>query len=414
MRVGDNIVAAREAERAVQAFPSSTFARICLAMALHYNEVSVDSLQRVVDDVLSLDSLNIIAAVMRATILEADRRPNDAALAWARVAALRGDSLELAITAVEHLVRLDHPALAATVVTTLIKGHPTEPRLRRFLFRLDVSLQRWQAAAALGDSLEAEDAEFRADSSYAIRHVEALRMIGDTLSALAKSARAVKLHPGDGRLYLQYVQLVGSENGVMLDRGIKLFPDLPELRVLAARVARAAGNKGAELAALRDAVRNDPSMAQGFLRIAEIWFQDNHADSALAALRKAPREGPSTELLRTYVEGRGMQLVRAASDTMPESFHAAVGFFVLADSVDSRDDSRSLIVASMLQLAQSELAVAAKARSCPGVRRADEALIGSAAVLARGVGTGSAADELRDAQVKLRAAVGNASKVLCG
>ena len=55
--------------------------------------------------------------------------------------------------------------------------------------------------------------------------------------------------------------------------------------------------------------------------------------------------------------------------------------------------------------ARSELVVAARALDCDGLHRSDALLLRAADHLARGVGAGTAAEELAQAQQAMRAAV---------
>jgi predicted Zn-dependent protease len=411
-RIADFDGAVRAAELAVRSYGSSTLARTCLALALRFHGAGADSVGRVTDDILVLDSLNIVAAVLRASVLLSLDRPALAALAWARVVDLRPDSLDLGLTAVEHILRLQKPGLALEESRRLAATHRGEPRVRRLMFRAQVALGQWADAAALGDSLEAVDAEFRDDSSYSYRHVEALRLTGDTLSALARSARAVRQHRGDVDLYLQYVKLITSEHAIALPRGLALFPESPELHVLAARASLAGGKRRDAIVSLNTAVVRDTTLVQGFLQIAELWFEEGEPDSALAAIARVPRGG-SADLLRAYAMSRGRQMVRAASDTTPATWRRAAGLFALADSLDSQDDTRSLIAASTLELARTELVAAINGRTCPETMRASNALQTAGDALDRGVGNGSSATELRTAYDALRASIENALKVLC-
>jgi len=222
----------------------------------------------------------------------------------------------------------------------------------------------------------------------------------------------VKRHPGDVGLYLQYLKLVTGENAAALARGLAFFPGSSELHVMAARSAVSAGRRRDAIASLSAAVGTDPFLLQGFLQMAELWFEEGQPDSALAAIARAPRQG-ATDLLRAYAIARGRQLIRAASDTTPLAWKRAVSLFAMADTLDSQSDSRALLAASTLQLARSELVVATQVKACPEASRASDALHLSSATLDRGVGEGSGATELYEAYGALRAAVDNAVKILC-
>lgn len=404
--------ATKSAEAAVALYPRSTLARTCLTVALRQSGVDPDSVNKVADAVLAIDSLSIIAAVVRARSL-AQQKSSAAVDAWDKVVRLRPDSLDLAIAGVEELLRMQEAARAVDACRLLAEVHKGEMRVRRLAFRGYISLSRWKEAAALGDSLDYEDVAFRSDSSYAIRHIEALRLSGDTLSALSKSARSVKEYPGDLSLYLQYVQFVKSEGLSVFPRGLALFPGSSDLHVLAARDAVAAGKKREALASLEAAVQSDTTLTQGFLQMAELWLGEKEPDSAVAVISRAPRTGPRAELLRTYAMARGRQMIREAPDTAFTTWRRALTLFSVADSVDSRDDTRGLIAASSLQMARGSLVVASKSHDCPNATRASDALGITAAMLGLGVGDGESADQLRQAYDEMRPLAEKAVKTLC-
>jgi tetratricopeptide (TPR) repeat protein len=403
------------AEAGVQAYPTSTFARTCLLAGLLWVGERADSVLRVADQILGLDSLNVLASVARASALQAVNRPADSERAWLRATDLRPDSVDLGVSATDAMLKLPRPGSALALTKKYSAVDEREPRLKRLRFRAWYALSSWKEAVALGDSLDAaDDTEFHDDSSYAVRYVDALRQTGDSIGALAISARSVKRYPGDARIYSQYVALVGGESGAALPRGISRFPSEPEFYVIAAKNARDAGKRKEAIAATAAAVRADPSLSQGYLQMAELWFEEQQPDSALAVLRRAPRTGEGLEMLRSYAIGRGARVLRAAADTSMGVQRLAVSFLVLADSIESRDDSRSYVTAGMLQLARSELVMAATSRECEAVRRADTYLVTSEGFLARGVNTAANSTEgFKQAHDAMRAAIDNALKVLC-
>ncbi len=412
-RQSDPARAAAMAASAVASYSSSTLARTCLAVALASLNAPPDSVLAVTAAVLALDSMSIIAAVLHAEQLSALKRAKEAAGAWTRIVNQHADSLELGFRALNWMLRLYRPSDAVPTARLLLTKFPGEPGLRRLLFGAFSSLSDFKNAAALGDSLDAIDPEFRDDSVFEASHIVALRAVGDTLGAVAKSARSAKLHPNDPVIYLEYLQLVAGENGSAIRRGLEKFPDVPELHVLAATSARTVGNAASEIASLREAVRLDSLMTRGYLRMAELWFSAHRLDSALATLARTPRSGDGADLLRAYAIGRGMQVLRSATDTTADTWHTTISLFALADSVDSRTDTRSLIAATTLQLAQRELVTASKTHQCADTKNASKALSWADAAISRGVGDDASASELRDAYSKLSVAAESFSKSYC-
>jgi hypothetical protein len=428
MRAGEVTRAIRAAEEAVALYPASTLARTCLAASLrlrgvvvsgghtdggngeHSAGVTPDSVVRITDAILSRDTSNVVATVIRARSLT---QPAAVADAWERVAILRPDSLELALLAVEELLRLQQGPRALAISQQLRELHTENLELRRLNFRGYIAQSRWAEAAALGDSLDYQDVAFRSDSSYALRHIEALRLSGDTLGAVAKSARSVKEYPGDLALYVQYVQLIKGEDAAAFPRGLAAFPQSTELHVLAAREAVAAGKRREALTSLSAAGESDTTLTQGYLQMAELWLGENQPDSAVAAIARAPRSGARAELVRTYAIARGRQMIRQVEDTSLVEWRRALHLFSVADSIDSREDSRGLIAATQLRSARGALLLASKSRDCALAATALRSLDTTAALLERGVGDDATGTQLREAHDEMRPFVAETIKRYC-
>jgi len=408
----DRVTAVREAEAAIRAYPAAVIARDCLLAALTDERTGADSLLHVAEAALAVDSVNTFAAVARARALEALRRSRDAVMQWERIATAHADSLDLGRQTVEAFLRLQQPATAVRQADTLEARHGRDADLQRFRFRGYVGMARWSQAASLADTLDLEDAVFRADSNYASRHIEARRQLGDTVGALELAARAIRRFPQDGRLYLQYVQLVQAEQPAALPRGVLRFPEVPELHLLTAQTARRNGDRSTALRALRNAIQRDARRVTAYLQLADLYGELSMPDSALAILRRAPRDGEAGETVRAYVLARGLLAVRSVADSAPPAHGRGVALLQLADSMASREESRAMVTAALLQLARAHLVVAERSRGCPDVEAAGKALREAALLLERG--TGPTAGELTAAYEAMRNAGQAAGRVLCG
>ncbi len=366
-RTGRRAAAVAEAQQAIARYAPAALARLCLAEIMITNGTDIPAALRLATEVLAQDTASVIAATIKAQAHTALGH-REASAAWARVLALRADSLELATTAAEELLRLDHAAAAAALPR--VRGlHPDAAEPRRQHFRALYLVGAWAAAAPLGDSLDAGDDLFRDDPAMTRRLVDAHLQSGDTITAVARAATGIRRHPSDDQLYGRYAELIEIERARAIPRGLGLFPASDILRLLQARVARASGNSADEKAALAAVLTLQPQDVPVALRLSELWWSEGQPDSALQVLGRAPRAGDHTDLLRATALGRGQTLLRTMSAATPaRAIQLAVAFVGLADSVRSAPDSRALLVAGLLHSATRRLSLAAETRACPAAR----------------------------------------------
>jgi predicted Zn-dependent protease len=411
---GDRATAVREAEAAIRTYPYATIARDCLLSALLDGSGDARTLLAVADTTLGIDSTNTVAAVTRAQALEALKRSAPAVQAWERVYALHPDSAQLASSATEALLRLQEPARALRQIRAMQARFGARAEFRRLAFRAHTSLNQWPAAAAVGDTLERDDATFRADSNYVTRYIEALRQVNDTLTAIEISARAVRRHPGDARIYGQYLALITAEQSVVLPRALARFPNVPDFRLLAANTARKSGDRQAAIANTKAAVESDSATLQPYLALAEDYLQLQLADSAVRVLQRAPRGGTDRERLRSYALARGVALLRSATgDTITPVQKAALVMISLADSLRSADDSRGVIAAAALQQARVYLIAAGRTKACTDLDPMNALLALASTAVTSGIGDGPSATEIQGALAAMLGAGDQARALYC-
>ncbi|MBY0490143.1 MAG: hypothetical protein K2R93_09915 [Gemmatimonadaceae bacterium] len=411
---GDHATAVREAEAAIRAYPAATISRACLLSALLNGGGAAGTLLAVADTTLGIDSTNTVAAVTRAQALEALKRTAPAVQAWQRVYALHPDSAQLASSATEALLRLQEPALALRQIRAMQARFGPRAEFRRLAFRAHTALNQWPAAAALGDTLERDDPTFRADSNYVTRYIESLRQTNDTLTAIEVSARAVRRHPGDARIYLQYLAVITAEQPVVLPRALARFPNVPDFRLLAANTARKSGDRKTAIENTKAAVVSDSATLQPYLALAEDYLQEQLADSAVRVLQRAPRGGSDRERLRSYALARGVGLLRGGGgDAITASQRTALAMLTLADSLRSAEDSRGVIAAAALQQARAYLIAAGRTKACTDLDPMNAMLALASTAVTTGIGDGASAIEIQGALTAMLGAGDQARKLYC-
>jgi tetratricopeptide (TPR) repeat protein len=184
----------------------------------------------------------------------------------------------------------------------------------------------------------------------------------DQYRAIATLARAVATYPGDARLYALYAQYIRTEADTVVPRGLAMFPKSAELLTLNANMLRARGKLAESLASTKKAVALDSTISDGDLAIAQLELQVGQVDSALISLHHSLGRGSDSALVAQFALTEGNTLYRAASGTKTSSdFGAALNYLTFADSVRSTSQSRFLVGAAALGMAQSAVVEAGKA-----------------------------------------------------
>jgi tetratricopeptide (TPR) repeat protein len=144
-------------------------------------------------------------------------------------------------------------------------------------------------------------------------------------------------------------------------RGLALFPRSADLLALNAKDLRTKGKIQESLDATKQAVALDSTMAQGQLTVAQLEIELGRPDSALAALHRAIAAGEDTALVGQFALAKGNTLYRAASGTKSSSdFSLAYRFLTFADTVRSSVQSKFLVGAAALGVAQAAFTEAPK------------------------------------------------------
>src|SRR6185436_1379898 len=96
------------------------------------------------------------------------------------------------------------------------------------------------------------------------------------------------------------------------------------------------------------------SMSQGQLMVAQLEFELNRPDSALAALHRAVATGRDSALVAQFALSKGNALYRTANGTKTSTdFAIALRLLAFSDSVRPTEQARFLLGASALGVAQA-------------------------------------------------------------
>ena len=374
-----NWSAALAAARAgVAAYPQSTIARICLIRALGATGAPAADVLAVAEQVLELDSTSYHALGSAALALDSLHRNTEAAGYWLRLARTDTTDMELALRVLQGLGRGDNWRVAEDLATRVSDAHPENVELLRFKWRSAFENRNWVPALAAGEAMLERDANAVVDPVFFQRLATAYRSNGEPVKAVSIAARGVAAFPKEAALYALYTQFVREEADTVLPRGLARFPKSAELLALKARDLRSHGKVAESLEAMQGAMAADSTLGgEAHLMIAQAQLDLGRPDSALTALRAAIAQGGDSTRVAQFAFARGNALYRAANGTKSSTdFALALRFLSFADSVRSSMQSRFLVGAAALGVAQRALTEAPsdkdKAHSCELARLGSE------------------------------------------
>jgi tetratricopeptide (TPR) repeat protein len=361
LREGKGSEAVSQARAGVNAYAQSTLARTCLVWALRSTHAPAGEVLSVSQQVLAVDSLNPHAIEGAAVAFDSLRRRDDAARMWVRLFATDTANIELAQRIANALIDGANTRTAESFLLPLVAAHPDSLTLVRLEWRAAFENKSWDNAIKAGEMLLAADDFARRDSTFHVRLATAYHANNAPYKAVETLSRAVPLFPGDARLYALYTQYVRAEADTAIPRGLALFPKNGQLLAMQARDLRTRGKLQESLDAARQAVTLDSTLSQGQLMVAQVEMELGHPDSALASLHRALDQGEDTAVVAQFALAKGNSLYRAAGGTHTSGdFSLALHFLALADSLRTSPQSRLLLGAAALGVAQAALTEAPK------------------------------------------------------
>jgi tetratricopeptide (TPR) repeat protein len=382
MRAGAGTQALQHARAGIAAYPAATLARVCLLGALRGMGASVTQVATEAEHLLAHDPGSPFALEAAAVSYDTLKRRADAATMWLRLQATDSANLELAERVISAMAEGGNARAAEPLIVRLVKEHPDNLRLLRQEWRIAYDVRNWGLLISAGEAIFAKDSAARADSTFHLRLATAYRNNGQTFKAIETVAQGVNRFPKDQRLYALYTQFVKEEADSVLPRGLMLHPTSAELLALNAKELRARGQVAQALEAARRAVELDSTIAQGRLLVAQAEMELGRPDSALLTLSRAAAAGEDKRAVARFALSKGNTLFRAANGTERRAdFELAMRFLLLADSLETTPQTKFVLGAAALKVAQAALTdapkISVKEESC-AVSRLGQRTIGVA------------------------------------
>jgi tetratricopeptide (TPR) repeat protein len=361
--------AIQQAREGIAAYPRGALARTCLLWALRATGAPAATLLAEAQELLAIDAVAPHGLESAAIALDTLKRRNEAADMWLRLLATDSTNLELMERVVWSMAEGGNSRRAEPLIVKLSDLYPDNMRLMRQKWRIANDNRSWPLAISAGEKLMAQDAEALTDSIFFLRLATAYRSNGQPLRAMEIVSRGVATFPKDQRLYALYTQFVKEEADTVIPRGLALHPNSAELLALNAKELRAKGLIAEALDASKKAVELDSTIAQGRLLVAQAEMELGRPDSALATLWRAVSSGEDRNAVAQFALAKGNVLFRAANGTEKRAdFQLAMRFLVLADSLKPTPQTKFLLGAVALKVAQTALTeapkIALKEESC--------------------------------------------------
>jgi tetratricopeptide (TPR) repeat protein len=361
LRDGKGTQAIQHAREGIAAYPAGALARTCLVWALRATGAPAATLLAESEQLLALDSLAPHGLESAAIALDTLKRRNEAADMWLRLLATDSTNVQLMERVVWAMAEGGNSRRAEPLIVRLSDAYPDNMRLMRQKWRIANDNRNWPLAVSSGEKLLAQDVEALTDSIFFLRLATAYRANGQPFKSMELVSRGVAAFPRDGRLYALYTQFVKEEADTVIPRGLALHPNNAALLALSAKELRTKGMLAEALDASKKAVELDSTIAQGRLLVAQAEMELGRPDSALGTLWRAVAAGEDRNTIAQFALSKGNVLFRAANGTERRGdFQLAMAFLVLADSLKSTPQTKFLLGAVALKVAQTALTEAPK------------------------------------------------------
>jgi len=415
-RDGKNAEAIAAAAQGVAAYGKAVPARLCMLGAmLKLDRPPFDSVAVVAQGVLAVAPTNAIALENLAQALDALGKTAEAAPVWVRLQRTDTANEALIDRVVNALAREGNARLALPIIDAGTDQHPDNLPLLKLRWLVHLAADDWKGATVAGERLLERDPASRAEADVYARLATAYRSDSQPARALAVAATGVSRFPKSAPLFVLYLQLLRAESDGALPRGLAAFPDNAELHVVAAQMARGAGNLTTALAETKRAVAANPNLPHGFLQLAQLELDAGQPDSALVAINDAMRHGEDSTTVAQFALARGNALYKSATASQKrDDYQRAMRFLSLAVRLAPTPEAKFLLGASALSVSQSAASEAPASKSCDLSKLADSSLTEAEVnLISGGSAAPDAAKQYLDYVAKLRPYVSDQVKSFC-
>jgi tetratricopeptide (TPR) repeat protein len=298
LRSGDLATAIAAANSAITIYPNSTAARVCLANALVKQNAPTDSVIKVANKVVELDSVNKLALGLLGDQYHAEQLKYKAAgkadsadiagglavQAWARLIEIDPRNVILVQDNITKIVVSGYAQKAVPIIQKAVDNNPGDPDL----VKLD-----WQILLAAGASTR--------DTAFYRRAVN----IGDEMVHVDTSAADTTYYLRQSAAYATIGEM--GKASATTSAGVNKFPLNSTLWLINSQIQRLAKNPQAALDAASKAIGLDSTNGHAYLLAAQAQMDLGHGDQAVASIRQSVTHHGNAKNWKTGADSaRGM------------------------------------------------------------------------------------------------------------
>lgn len=336
--------AIKKGRAGIAKYDRATMARICLLSAYQGKKAPPDSVLRIAEDILAIDSLS-----------------KPALTAASQLYLAKGDTTKYAGT-LQHVIEAD----------------PTNANLvNRVVNDLGAIGRAKDAVKAIEKALEANPGDAGLTRTGWLVYLA----VGELKKALAIGEELVKLDTTalDSAVVVRMAQAAVTDSNPSkamewLVRGTERLPNNAQLHLLRGQQERKAGQTQPAIASVRRALALDAAVENGNLVLAQTFMELQQHDSAVTYIRVAAvAPSANKSLLATSALIIGNQLYKKAAESKSrDDYKKAVPVLHLADSLGAGINAKFLLGVTSYQIGASATTDNATARSCDLAKEAQD------------------------------------------
>ena len=334
--------AIKNAEEAIRRYPRAVLARVCLLQAMDQSKANKDSMFRVAQEILAIDSISRPGLTLVSSYYKERGDSTRYVVTLTKLFANDPTNPRLADRVVTDLVLYKRMKDAIPIIKRALEENPYETQLMATAFKLYHAASEWKEMASVGEELVRIDTAF-ADSAYYYRMAQGYS--ADSLPAKVAETFA---------------------------RAVRRFPGSTSWLLLLAQVQRQQGQDQQAIETFRKAIAIDPKTPGIYVQLARIYADAENSDSALAMLRHGADIKDSVPMLAQYALVAGNNLYKkatankdsTATQEKVKTYVNGLRFLTLSDSLAPAPTAKFLIGVSAFQIGLTSAQDASKTKSC--------------------------------------------------